>query len=271
LTGARRQRRPRPPPPAQRSPAWARAARVRKIRAPVAKTRAGPVFRAGGGRGGRPGVDGAPRGVHAGRGGHRGEEGVRWGWSPSFPSSDEVLWNWDMCYMHSLIYVGCYYCKHYCLMHLYTLHRNKTNVPNMYNFKPLFCQFGCTPLHRAASTGNGCLCLPWSRLLCLVYMMHNIAWAWSGFKIALQSMLSVSVYVFMIVILDFWTGFEFFSYKKVLILNAKSVNSRRRTGVVGVMAETAAVGRRRSARAPADRRWSDLAAKATAWSLSHTV
>jgi hypothetical protein len=34
-------------------------------------------------------------------------------------------------------------------------------------------------------------------------MMHNIAWACFGFKIALQSMLSVSVYVFMIVILDF--------------------------------------------------------------------
>jgi hypothetical protein len=103
----------------------------------------------------------------------------------------------------------------------------------------LYCQFGCTPLHRAASTGNGelceflieegaevdavdrtgqtplmhavicenrgviCLCLPCSRLLCLVYMMHNIAWACFGFKIALQSMLSVSVYVFMIVILDF--------------------------------------------------------------------
>jgi hypothetical protein len=75
-----------------------------------------------------------------------------------FPWSNEVMWNWDLCYMQSLIYVGCYYCKNYWLMHLYTLHRNKTNVPNMYNFKPLFCQFGCIPLHGAASTGNGELC-----------------------------------------------------------------------------------------------------------------
>jgi hypothetical protein len=110
----------------------------------------------------------------------------------------------------------------------------------MYNFKLPFCQFGCTPLHRAASTGHGelceflieegaeddavdrtgqtplmhaviCenkgvifLCLPCSRLLCLVYMMHNISFACLGFKIALQSMLWVSVYVTLRPRLDGW-------------------------------------------------------------------